>query len=1138
MGAGTSPCVALIKKLVLEGAVPTEQAAVIIMTLPMAIKTPTPALLKELHALIHTLKTFDETLYANALLAFSNVIYHHCVKPTYMKAMAPAFAATASGIQFCDTKTPVVVDFLKHLESELKVAKCQHIKFAAVKALANTARPMAVEMLRPVIFGTRESFFKIQAITSLSRAAECHKMAVVDMLMGVFVNLREDHEVRIAAATVVLAAHPHHHILAKFAVSTWYEHCEHVHLFIQTALKCLAVAKLPVDPMVNHAAKAALAIMKPAPALVPFSFHAIYADYIKDFSVGAAAGGSVIASGKSVIPRFVHQFFIAMEGYPAKRLEASFAAAGFEEAIMAAAGKHNVEKVMDIASAIHPKVRSAWKETMSKFMVQDKFEAVEPLKAAAWFRIHDAMEAAVVLDGADGLMEKLVAFAIKATFMLKSGLPLNVQKTVPLVDTMVVIPTEVGHPAQIRIVVPFSLSLKGSIKIKTEGKPSLEAVLKPVFSGTYHAKATMFCFPTETIAEAGIVAHAQVAVPAVKFMAAFDQAAKAVEFSVVPAAVAVAAKIVHVHIAPYTAFEPFANIIAPVTQLPSFKEIKRAAAIKEVFAVKQLKAMVGLETWLEHETDTPAASIHQIKAFLMEHYKSPLSFAVFPYYLFQKVINHQKFSVAVDFAASPAKEFKFVSKYFASVAEEVVDAWAASKDAAPAEAGIFGMFSDDAPAALEEARETAMAVQVEKPFGVELRGAKVHNCKVVASFVGPAFTRVFEHVVSAAVTPDFKLAHLKYVLAVPAVPEVTAFPFKVIVESSVTNQVRAIAFNAKALYGAAAMAPEAVMVKSKLHKSEFVRMEEAAADIKYFDSFSMEVAHSKGQFPAIFHHVVKAGEHFLTFVFFPYMSSEFPAKIVPGKFAVDVVINPKFKVCDIVLKKEAEIIAFKGIAVPAIFAHVLPVPVNMRGVEALLEKADKVSGGLIKPACVVDAVKVVTFDGFKVPLEALPLEKEVMLAKFAGAKDSAVISMVKKALGVTVKVVKADKVIKVEASPAGVAVAVVVAKIVKVEKGVEVVMPFWAVSKDAVRKVVGKDAEVVKITPINRGKMVGVCGNFNGERLDDMDAALDKKVEKADDFSKFFSSEKVRSEKKMDDSMFMEAASKKIERLFSKFAME
>merc|ERR1719244_29942 len=207
-----------------------------------------------------------------------------------------------------------------------------------------------------------------------------------------------------------------------------------------------------------------------------------------------------------------------------------------------------------------------------------------------------------------------------------------------------------------------------------------------------------------------------------------------------------------------------------------------------------------------------------------------------------------------------------------------------------------------------------------------------------------------------------------------------------------------------------------------------------------------------------------------------------------------------------------------------------------------------------------------------------------MLAKFAGAKDSAVISMVKKALGVTVKVVKADKVIKVEASPAGVAVAVdgapvavmdvfkvmvgdvVVAKIVKVEKGVEVVMPFWAVSKDAVRKVVGKvaevvdisairerveefdvevadrvlvtrDAVVVKITPINRGKMVGVCGNFNGERLDDMDAALDKKLEKADDFSKFFSSDKVRSEKKMDDSMFMEAASKKIERLFSKFTI-
>merc|ERR1712105_94701 len=137
---------------------------------------------------------------------------------------------------------------------------------------------------------------------------------------------------------------------------------------------------------------------------------------------------------------------------------------------------------------------------------------------------------------------------------------------------------------------------------------------------------------------------------------------------------------------------------------------------------------------------------------------------------------------------------------------------------------------------------------------------------------------------------------------------------------------------------------------------------------------------------------------------------------------------------------------------------------------------------------------------------------------------------------------------------------VVVAKIVMIEKGVEVVVPIWAVSKEAVAKAVGEvakdfsqireqvaafdvevadrvqvteDAVVVKITPINRGKMVGVCGNFNGERFDDMDVAVDKTVKMTDDFSRFSAPGKVQTEK-----MYMEPVSKKIERLFSKFTLE
>merc|ERR550519_2115643 len=795
------------------------------MTLPMTIKAPTPAVIKEVHDMVHALKAVSETLYTTGLLAVSNVVYHHCVKPAYMGAVAPAFAATASGVKFCDPDTPVVVEFVNHAVAEFKAAIKVSIKVAAIKALANTAHPAAVAALKPVVVGAvGDEFLRIHAITSLHRAAECHKAAVIDMAMGVFVNLKEAHTVRIAAATVVLANHPHHQLLAKLAVCTWFEPSIHVHTFVHTALKCLAVAKLPVDPMVNHAAKAALALCKPHPAIVPASFHCAYADYIREFNVGAVAGASVIGSTKSMVPMFVQKFFMAMEGYPSKRVETSFAAVGVEEAILGAVGKQNAEQVMELISAINPKSRPALKEKIEKMMVQSKYEAVEPLKAAAWFRIADAIEGVVVLDGAAGLVEKVVAMAVQAVAALQAGVPVNVQKAIPLVDTMVVVPTEVGYPAQVRIVVPVVISIKGSMKASLGAAPEIEAVVKPLISAAYHAKATVFGIPTAQVVEAGILAVAQVALPATKIVAAVDPVAKAVEFKVVPAAVAGPINAVHVFAAPYTAVEPFANIITEVTAMPSFKPVMRGAPIKEVMACAVMKAMTGVVASVEHETDTPLASLHQIKAFLLANYASPLSIATFPHYLVEKIINYQKINVAVNLAASAAKEFKVVAKYFPTVAEEVADSWRAAEAEAPAK----GIWSTVFSAGEDEARPeaTPVAVQAQIPSGSQLEGAKVHNVKVVVKCVGPAASIVYEQVVSAAVTADWKVAHVKYVLAVPAIPAVVPVPYKVIVETSVVNHVSEVIVGSQTQCGKAdsAKSPKEMQLKAKVHKSEAVRL--------------------------------------------------------------------------------------------------------------------------------------------------------------------------------------------------------------------------------------------------------------------------------------------------------------------------
>jgi len=461
-------------------------------------------------------------------------------------------------------------------------------------------------------------------------------------------------------------------------------------------------------------------------------------------------------------------------------------------------------------------------------------------------------------------------------------------------------------------------------------------------------------------------------------------------------------------------------------------------------------------------------------------------------------------------------------------------------------------WSDVFSAGEEQARPeiTPVAVQAQKPVGSQLEGAKVHNVKVVVKCVGPAAAIVYEQVVSAAVTADFKVAHVKYVLAVPAIPAVVPVPYKVIVETSVVNHVSEVVVGSQTQCGKAesAESPKKMQLKAKVHKSEAVKAEEARTGIKYFDSVSAEVTRANGRIPAPIQKIIKACEHVLTFAFYPYLSVQSPAAISPGKIAVDVVVNPKYKICSLIIKKEAEVIAFKGIPVPAVLAHVLPVPVNMKGIEQLVEKINEISGGLVKPKCVVDAAKVITFDGVKVPAAAIPVGKEVVLAKFIGSADTAVVSFVKKAAGQVVKVVKAGRVIEVEVAAAGVAVAVdgvavavagvvpvvvegvVVAKIVPVAEGVMVVSPIFAVPKDAVEQVIGevskvvditaiageavdveladriivaRDAVVVKVTPLSRGKMVGVCGNFNGEKFDELEGPIQEE-QQAEKIEKLF----------------------------------
>ena len=114
-------------------------------------------------------------------MAVSNIIFHHCVEPSFVKNIPARPFLPPPSIPFCKLDTPEVVSFVRHLAQKLRAREETAIKVAVVKALANTAHPQAIKVLEPVCTGVepQPEFIRVQAIASLRRAAFVLKQVIV-----------------------------------------------------------------------------------------------------------------------------------------------------------------------------------------------------------------------------------------------------------------------------------------------------------------------------------------------------------------------------------------------------------------------------------------------------------------------------------------------------------------------------------------------------------------------------------------------------------------------------------------------------------------------------------------------------------------------------------------------------------------------------------------------------------------------------------------------------------------------------------------------------------------------------------------------------------------------------------------------
>ena len=99
-------------------------------------------------------------------------------------------------------------------------------------------------------------------------------------------------------------------------------------------------------------------------------------------------------------------------------------------------------------------------------------------KATGWARLNDLLEAVMTLEEGTDLWNAAYKWIMQTGFAMKRGLRMNFQRSFPLAQTLIHVPTELGYMVTINIQLPLTVSIRGDIKGEITGL--IKANLKPM----------------------------------------------------------------------------------------------------------------------------------------------------------------------------------------------------------------------------------------------------------------------------------------------------------------------------------------------------------------------------------------------------------------------------------------------------------------------------------------------------------------------------------------------------------------------------------------------------------------------------------------------------------------------------------
>merc|ERR1740131_486285 len=601
-----------------------------ISTLPHFVKTPTVELMNELFEMVKSeVVQENETVKINAMLAFGTIVNRACVG----KNREHRFPIYTFG-EFCTSETSeITTKYVPYLVSQLKSARSQGEKAAAILAIGNLGHKSAIQILMPYIEG-REGTTPLEqrlALYSLQYFDTERRNDIIQIYSSLVFNPAEDRDTRIAALSMLLNVEPSSVFFQKLATSTWFEQDSEFHKFVYSTLNSLSEIKQSQLPNPHTSlfrnsqnAKLVMELAKPSPIRFSSTLNLYVAEWLKSLQVGYQSHFSTSHS-----ERFQHTY--GKIEYFLQQLRFS----PIEMCVHMSGGEEMEGKVRNIFESQTNRPHPDMQDVISKLSQQIKEKAGNPLHTGIWARIFDDVQVmyGVESDHVDPVVESVKKVLRDPTSLKKDvcgKTPINLVNAIDLAPTEIIIPFEMGLPVIIKLQMPAVVSAHGELDIKcSSATPSIS------FDITHKSEASLtgyvgtICPITFDLIATGIEEQFTYNYPT-KMIAEVKKGKLNVVFRKTDTLKSSTQEVDlwSYKITPYTTIKPFTFVDGiPLIQHPGTKTIKSPSEEKSV--VETFGETLGLDLKLKIKSESSLMDTKgEIDYFSLYNY-NPLNMALF-----------------------------------------------------------------------------------------------------------------------------------------------------------------------------------------------------------------------------------------------------------------------------------------------------------------------------------------------------------------------------------------------------------------------------------------------------------------------------------------------------------------------------